>query len=138
MQGYWQNPSATNEVLRDGWLATGDIATIDDDGFVYIVDRIKDVIIVSGFNVYPAEIEQVVCRIDGVQECAAVAGKSEHTGEAVQLFVVLQDKNITPQLIIEHCRNNLAAYKIPKVINVIDELPKSPVGKVLKRMLKSN
>jgi long-chain acyl-CoA synthetase len=138
MQGYWQNPSATNEVLQDGWLATGDIATIDEDGFVFIVDRIKDVIIVSGFNVYPAEIEQVVCLLDGVQECAAVAIKSGDTGEAVQLFVVLQDINITPQLIIEHCRNNLAAYKIPKIIKVIDELPKSPVGKVLKRLLKSN
>ncbi|WP_340680099.1 AMP-binding protein [Paraglaciecola sp.] len=138
MQGYWQNPSATNEVLQDGWLATGDIATLDEDGFVYIVDRIKDVIIVSGFNVYPAEIEQVVCRIDGIQECAVVGSKSEDTGEMVQLFVVIQDKNITPQFIIEHCRNNLAAYKIPKVINIIDELPKSPVGKILKRMLKSS
>lgn len=138
MQGYWQNPSATNEVLQNGWLATGDIATIDEDGFVYIVDRIKDLIIVSGFNVYPAEIEQVVNRIEGVQECAAIGNKSDDTGEAVQLFVVLQDKSISLQIIMEHCRNNLAAYKIPKVINIVDELPKSPVGKVLKRMLKSN
>lgn len=136
MQGYWQNPSATSEVLQDGWLATGDVATIDEDGFVFIVDRIKDLIIVSGFNVYPAEIEQVVCLLDGVQECAVIGSKSEHTGEAVQLFVVLQDKNISQEIILEQCRNNLAAYKIPKVINIIDELPKSPVGKILKRMLK--
>jgi long-chain acyl-CoA synthetase len=135
MQGYWRNPSATNEALKNGWLATGDIATIDEDGFVYIVDRIKDLIIVSGFNVYPAEIEQVVNLIDGVQECAVIGSKSENTGEAVQLFVVLQDKNVTLEVILEHCRSNLAAYKIPKVINVIDELPKSAVGKVLKRML---
>jgi long-chain acyl-CoA synthetase len=135
MQGYWRNPGATNEALKNGWLATGDIATIDEDGFVYIVDRIKDLIIVSGFNVYPAEIEQVVNLIDGVQECAVIGSKSENTGEAVQLFVVLQDKNVTLEVVLEHCRNNLAAYKIPKVINVIDELPKSAVGKVLKRML---
>ncbi|MBL4630942.1 MAG: AMP-binding protein, partial [Paraglaciecola sp.] len=136
MQGYWQNPSATSEVLQDGWLATGDVATIDEDGFVFIVDRIKDLIIVSGFNVYPAEIEQVVCLLDGVQECAVIGSKSEHTGEEVQLFVVLQDKNISQEIILEQCRNNLAAYKIPKIINIIDKLPKSPVGKILKRMLK--
>ena len=135
MQGYWQNPHATNEVLQDGWLATGDIATMDEDGFVYIVGRIKELIIVSGFNVYPAEIEQVVSLLDGVQECAVIGSKSEHTGEAVQLFVVLQDKSVTQEVILEQCRNNLAAYKIPKVINIIDELPKSPVGKILKRML---
>jgi long-chain acyl-CoA synthetase len=136
MKGYWQSPSATDEVLKDGWLATGDIATIDEDGFVYIVDRIKDVIIISGFNVYPAEIEQVVNRLDDVQECAAIGIDSEDTGEAIQLFVVLKDKTLTDKMILEHCRSNLAAYKTPKIINIIDELPKSPVGKVLKRMLK--
>ncbi|GAA6185546.1 AMP-binding protein [Aliiglaciecola sp. NS0011-25] len=138
MKEYWHNPSATTAILQDGWLATGDIALIDEEGFVYIVDRIKDVIIVSGFNVYPAEIEQVVNRLSDVQECAAVGIESEDTGEAVQLFVVLKENVISEATIIEHCRKNLAAYKIPKVIKVINELPKSPVGKVLKRMLKTH
>jgi len=135
MQGYWQNTAATCAVLKDGWLATGDIATQDEDGFVYIVDRIKDVIIVSGFNVYPAEIEQVVNRLHEVQECAAIGVASQQTGEAVQLFVVVNDTSITADDIIAHCRENLAAYKVPKTVKVIDGLPKSPVGKVLKRML---
>jgi long-chain acyl-CoA synthetase len=136
MEGYWQNPSASDLALKDGWLATGDVATIDEDGFVFIVDRIKDVIIVSGFNVYPAEIEEVVNRLDDVLECAAVGIYSEESGEAVQLFVVLKESELTEESIIEHCRSNLTAYKMPKVIKIIDELPKSPVGKVLKRMLK--
>ncbi|GGD60569.1 AMP-binding protein [Lacimicrobium alkaliphilum] len=138
MQGYWHNPEATNSALKDGWLATGDIARIDEDGFVYIVDRIKDVIIVSGFNVYPAEIEQVVNRINGVQECAVTGGKTEDSGETVQLFVVLKDDIVTTEAILKHCREHLAAYKIPKTIKVVDELPKSPVGKILKRMLKTD
>ena len=136
MQGYWQNTAATHAVLQDGWLATGDIAMLDEDGFVYIVDRIKDVIIVSGFNVYPAEIEQTVNRLSEVEECAAIGVASEQTGEAVQLFVVVNDSSITPDDIIAYCRENLAAYKVPKMVNIIDGLPKSPVGKVLKRMLK--
>ena len=135
MQGYWQNTAATHAVLQDGWLATGDIATLDEDGFVYIVDRIKDVIIVSGFNVYPAEVEQAVNRLNEVEECAAIGVTSEQTGEAVQLFVVVNDRGIGADDIIAHCRENLAAYKVPKIVHIIDGLPKSPVGKVLKRKL---
>ncbi|GGZ64108.1 AMP-binding protein [Paraglaciecola chathamensis] len=135
MRGYWQDLNASNEVLKEGWLATGDIATVDEDGFVYIVDRIKDMIIVSGFNVYPVEIEQVVNGLDGVVECAAMARKSDDTGEAVHLYVVLHDSQPTSAQILAHCRANLAAYKVPKVIKVIDQLPKSPVGKILKRLL---
>ncbi|MDO6694483.1 AMP-binding protein [Aliiglaciecola sp. 3_MG-2023] len=137
MKEYWHNPEATKASLQDGWLATGDIATMDEDGFVYIVDRIKDMILVSGFNVYPAEIEQVVNRLDDVQESAAIAITSKDTGEAVQLFVVRKQNSLTERDIIDHCRSNLAAYKIPKIIKFIDELPKSPVGKILKRELTS-
>jgi long-chain acyl-CoA synthetase len=136
MKEYWQNPAATASVLNDGWLATGDVATIDEDGFVYIVDRMKDMIIVSGFNVYPAEIELVVNRLDDVLECAAVSIEAVETGEAVHLYVVLKQNNLDDKAIIEHCRHNLAAYKIPKIVSFIDELPKSAVGKVLKRKLK--
>ncbi|ALS99866.1 AMP-binding protein [Lacimicrobium alkaliphilum] len=136
MQGYWQNPGATDAVLKDGWLATGDIAKVDEDGFVYIVDRIKDMLIVSGFNVYPAEIEHVVNLMDGVLECAVVGGKTQDSNQTVQLFVVLKDNTLDTGTILAHCQRNLAAYKVPKVIKVIDTLPKSPVGKILKRMLK--
>ncbi|MEP4891964.1 MAG: AMP-binding protein [Aliiglaciecola sp.] len=138
MKEYWQNPEATAATLKDGWLATGDIATIDEDGFIYIVDRIKDMILVSGFNVYPAEIEQVVNRLEDIQECAAIAIQSEDSGEAVQLFVVRKQNALSENDIIEHCRANLAPYKIPKIIKFIDELPKSPVGKILKRELSPN
>ncbi|MBU3004961.1 AMP-binding protein [Paraglaciecola arctica] len=138
MQQYWQKPEATKAVLNDGWLATGDVATIDEDGFVYIVDRIKDMIIVSGFNVYPAEIEQVVNRLEVIQECAVVGVESSDTGEAIELYVVLKQNGLTENAIIAHCRENLAAYKIPKNVIFIKELPKSPVGKILKRNLKAS
>lgn len=136
MQGYWQQPEATRTVLKNEWLATGDIATLDEDGFVYIVDRIKDLIIVSGFNVYPAEIELVVNRLPEVSECAAIGKTSLISGEAVQLFVVLGKNKISTNAILAYCRDNLAAYKVPKDVVIIEELPKSPVGKILKRKLK--
>ena len=138
MKQYWQNTVATEAVLKGGWLATGDIATIDEDGFVYIVDRIKDMIIVSGFNVYPAEIEQVVNRLEEVQECAAIGINSLDTGEAIELYVVRKHNNLTDKAVIEYCRHNLAAYKTPKRVIFLNELPKSPVGKILKRKLKAN
>lgn len=137
MQGYWNKPEETEKVLgSDGFLATGDIVIVNEQGFVKIVDRKKDMIVVSGFNVYPNEIEDVVAMHPGVLEVACVGVPSEKSGEAIRLFVVKKDPNLTAEALIEHCRANLTGYKVPKDIVFKTELPKTNVGKILRRELK--
>lgn len=136
MQGYYNRPEATAECLKDGWFATGDIATYDDEGFFYIVDRKKDMILVSGFNVFPNEIEEIVAMHDGVLEVAAIGVPHEVSGEQVKVFIVKKDPSLTEKDIISHCRDNLTNYKVPKLVEFRDELPKTNVGKILRRALK--
>lgn len=137
MKSYWNNSDATAEVLSDdGWLATGDIVRIDEMGMIYIVDRKKDMILVSGFNVYPNEIEDVVALHEKVQEVAAIGEPSELTGEAVKVYVVANDTSLTSKELIAHCRQYLTGYKVPKNIEFRQELPKSNVGKILRRELR--
>jgi long-chain acyl-CoA synthetase len=137
MKGYWNRPEETAKVmLPDGWLRTGDIGRMDERGFVYIEDRKKDMINVSGFNVYPNEVESVAVTHPGVLEAAAVAQPSEHSGEAVVLFVVRKDPALTEQDVIEHCRTSLTGYKMPKHVYFKNELPKTNVGKILRRELR--
>ena len=136
MRGYWQRPDETARVLRDGWLATGDIATVDEDGYVYIVDRKKDMILVSGFNVYPNEVEAVLAAHPGVAEVAVIGTPDETAGEIVCAFVVRKDPALTEQALRDHCRQSLTAYKVPKVVHFRTDLPKSPVGKVLRKDLR--
>ncbi|HET7266841.1 MAG TPA: AMP-binding protein [Oleiagrimonas sp.] len=137
MKGYWNRPEETAKVLGDdGWLHTGDIARMDDKGYVYIVDRKKDMILVSGFNVYPNEVEDVVINHPGVAEVAAVGMPDEHSGEVVKLFVVKKDPNLTEEALKQFCREELTGYKRPKAIEFRDELPKSNVGKILRRALR--
>ena len=137
MKGYWQRPGETAKVLGpDGWLHTGDIARMDESGYVFIVDRKKDMILVSGFNVYPNEVEDVVMQHPGVAEVAAVGVVDEHSGEVVKLFVVRKDPNLTVEELKKFCHDNLTGYKRPKIIEFRDSLPKSNVGKILRRELR--
>ena len=137
MKGYWQRAEETAKILgSDGWLHTGDIARMDDKGFFYIVDRKKDMILVSGFNVYPNEIEDVVAECPGVLEVAAVGVPDEKSGEAVKIVVVRKDPALTVETIKAYCRENLTGYKQPRYIEFRDELPKSNVGKILRRELR--
>ncbi|WP_199097112.1 long-chain-fatty-acid--CoA ligase [Dyella sp. ASV21] len=137
MKGYWQRPDETAKVLgADGWLHTGDVARMDENGFVYIVDRKKDMILVSGFNVYPNEVEDVVMLHPGVAEVAAVGVPDEHSGEVVKLFVVRKDPNLTVEELKKFCHDNLTGYKRPKMIEFRDALPKTNVGKILRRELR--
>jgi long-chain acyl-CoA synthetase len=137
MRGYWQRPEATAEVMtEDGFFKSGDIGVMLDNGHVKIVDRKKDMILVSGFNVYPNEIEDVVASCPGVMECAAVGVPDEKTGEAVKLFVVKKDPALTVEQVAAHCRKELTGYKNPKVIVFRESLPKSNVGKILRRELR--
>ena len=137
MQGYWNRPDATAEAIdADGWFRTGDIGVMDEDGMVRIVDRLKDMVIVSGFNVYPNEIEDVAYGHSDIIECAVVGVADERTGEAVKLFVVSTDPDLSEQQVKDFCREQLTAYKVPKHVVFMDELPKSPVGKILRRELR--
>jgi len=138
MQGYWNLPEETANVLSDdGWLKTGDIAKMDGDGFFYIVDRIKDMILVSGFNVYPNEIENVIVEHEDVLECGVIGVPDEQRGEAVKAFVVRKDDSLTEAQLNAYCKKNLTGYKTPDKIVFIKELPKTNVGKVLRRELRS-
>ncbi len=137
MKGYWQRPEATAETIDvDGWLKTGDIGIIQPDGYIRIVDRKKDMILVSGFNVYPNEIEDVAASHPGVMESAAVGVPDEKSGEAVKLFVVKKDKALSQEDLMAHLRANLTAYKVPRYIVFRDDLPKTNVGKILRRELR--
>jgi long-chain acyl-CoA synthetase len=136
MKGYWQRPEATAEVIKDGWLCTGDMGLMHPDGFFQIVDRKKDMILVSGFNVYPNEIEDVVAMHPKVLEVAALGIPDEKSGEVVKVFVVKKDPSLTEAEIIDHCRTNLTGYKVPKQVEFRTELPKTNVGKILRRALR--
>ena len=137
MAGYWQRPDETAKVMdKDGWFATGDIGVMDERGFVKIVDRKKDMILVSGFNVYPNEIEAVVAMHPGVLECAAVGVPDKKSGEAVRLYVVKKDEALTADALIKHCREHLTGYKCPRDVEFRKELPKTNVGKILRRELR--
>ena len=136
MKGYYNRQEATDEILTDGWLATGDVACMDDKGFFRIVDRKKDMIIVSGFNVFPNEVEEVAVMHDGIIEAAAIGIPHEVSGEVIKLFIVKSDDGLAEIDIIEHCRLHLTNYKVPKIIEFIDELPKSNVGKILRKDLR--
>lgn len=138
MQGYWRNPEANASAFTgDGYFRTGDIGVFDSSGFLRIVDRKKDMIIVSGFNVYPTEVEEVVTACAGVAECACIGVQNEKSGEAVEIFVVAAPGSaLNEKDVIAHCRENLAAYKVPKGVHIVEALPKSNVGKILRRELR--
>lgn len=136
MAGYWQRQEATEEVLKNGWLLSGDIVTVDPQGFIRIVDRKKDMILVSGFNVYPNEIEDVLMQHPKVREAAAIGVPSDLSGEAVKVCVVKKEASLTKEELLDHCRRQLTGYKVPKIIEFRDELPKSNVGKILRRELR--
>ncbi|MDO8330391.1 MAG: AMP-binding protein [Fluviicoccus sp.] len=137
MKGYWQRPEATAEtVTSDGWLKTGDVALVQPDGYIRIVDRKKDMILVSGFNVYPNEIEEVAVQHAGVLECACVGVPDSKSGESVRLFVVKKDASLSEEELMIHLKNNLTGYKVPRSIVFKTDLPKTPVGKILRRELR--
>ncbi len=136
MLGYWQRPQETAEILNDGWLKTGDIATVDDDGFFKIVDRKKDMILVSGFNVYPNEVEEAIASHPGVLEVAAIGVPDEHSGEIVKVVVVKKDNALTAEDVIAYARKSLTNYKVPRLVEFRAELPKTNVGKILRRALR--
>ena len=138
MKGYWKNPAESANVLHDGWLKTGDVGHLDDKGRVTITDRKKDMILVSGFNVYPSEIESVVAAHPGVLECGVVGVPDEKSGEAVKVVIVRKDPNLTKESVIEHCRTSLTSYKVPRHVEFCDALPKTPIGKVLRRELRQS
>jgi len=137
MRGYWQRPEETAKSIdAKGWLHTGDVARMDTNGYFFIVDRLKDMILVSGFNVYPNEIEDVIATLSGVLEVAAVGVPDEKSGEAVKIVIVRKDPNLTVDAVKAHCRENLTGYKQPKIVEFRDSLPKTNVGKILRRELR--
>ncbi|MCB0629989.1 MAG: AMP-binding protein [Saprospiraceae bacterium] len=138
MKGYFNRPDETAKTVKDGWLCTGDIGVMSEEGFIQIVDRKKDMILVSGFNVYPNEIEEVVAAHPKVLEAAAIGIPSDKSGEVVKLFVVKKDKSLKEKELIEYCRENLTGYKVPKEIEFRTELPKTNVGKILRRELRES
>ncbi|MBL8482523.1 MAG: AMP-binding protein, partial [Rhodocyclaceae bacterium] len=137
MKGYYGRPDETAKVMtEDGFLRTGDIAIMDAQGYFRIVDRKKDMILVSGFNVYPNEVEDVVAGCPGVLECAAVGVPDERSGEAVKLFIVRKDASLTAESVLEYCRERLTGYKMPRHVEFREEMPKTNVGKILRRVLR--
>ena len=136
MVGYLNRPDATAESIKDGWFATGDMATADERGYFKIVDRKKDMILVSGFNVYPNEIEDVLADHPKILESAAIGVPHESSGEVVKVFIVAKDKSLTEREVIDFSRENMTGYKVPKLVEFRDELPKSNVGKILRRELR--
>jgi long-chain acyl-CoA synthetase len=136
MKGYWNSPAESAKVLQDGWLKTGDIGHLDSQGRITITDRKKDMILVSGFNVYPNELESVLAAHPGVLECAAIGVPDEKSGEAVKVVIVRKDPNLTKEDVIEHCRAQLTGYKLPRHVEFRDVLPKTPIGKILRRDLR--
>lgn len=139
MQAYWNNPEETEKVFtKEGWLLTGDIATIDRKGFVRIVERKKDMIIVSGFNVYPNEIEDVLSKLSGVREVAVIGVPNEHSGEVPKAYIVKSDPTLTAEKVIKYAQERLTTYKVPKSVKFVTDLPKSNVGKILRRALKKD
>jgi long-chain acyl-CoA synthetase len=137
MQGYWKRPEETAKTLKDGWLFTGDVAVMDHDGYFRIVDRKKDMILVSGFNVYPNEVEDAIAKMDAVLEVAVIGVPDSKSGEAVRAYVVLQADGVSEEQVRAHCKTYLTDYKIPKAIEFRKELPKTPIGKILRKDLKA-
>ncbi|HEY8904422.1 MAG TPA: AMP-binding protein, partial [Rhodoferax sp.] len=138
MAGYWQRPDDTAKVMTpDGYFKSGDIGVMDERGYFKIVDRKKDMILVSGFNVYPNEVEDLVSQMDGVMECACVGVPDDKSGEAVKLVIVKKDANLTEAQVRAYCKENMTGYKQPKVLEFRTELPKTPVGKILRRELRN-
>jgi long-chain acyl-CoA synthetase len=135
--GYWDDPDATARVLQDGWLRTGDVAVSDDEGFLSLVDRMKDLVIVSGFNVYPAEVEEVLLTLPDVADAAVIGVPNPRTGEAVVAFLVARPGAVTPTLasVRDHVARRLARYKVPTAVHIVSELPRNQSGKVLRRAL---
>jgi len=137
MAGYWNRPEETVKVMfDDGWLRTGDMGYMDDKGYIFITDRKKDMILVSGFNVFPNEVEDVAVEMNGVLEAAAVGMPDERSGEVVKLFVVRKDPSLSEKDVLDYCRERLTGYKRPKAVEFRDELPKTNVGKILRRALR--
>ena len=137
MAGYWNRPDETAKVMTaDGYFKSGDVGVMDEDGYIKLVDRKKDMVIVSGFNVYPNEVEEVVSSCPGVLECAVVGVPDEHSGEAVKVFIVKKDPQLTERDVAEYCAKNLTGYKKPKYIEFRSDLPKTNVGKILRRALR--
>lgn len=136
MKGYWKREEETAKAIRDGWLWTGDMARMNEDGFFFIVDRKKDMVLVSGFNVYPTEVEEVLASHPKVLEAAVIGVPDKTSGEAVKAFIVAKDKNLTVEEIRAHCKENLTGYKIPRHFEFRDQLPKSNIGKILRRELR--
>jgi long-chain acyl-CoA synthetase len=137
-QGYWGRPEATAEAIdADGWFRTGDVTVVSEDGYISIVDRLKDMVLVSGFNVYPNEIEDVVSGHPEIFECAVIGVPDDRSGEAVKLFAVRHGDSLTADTLKSYCRESLTAYKVPKQIVFVSELPKSNVGKILRRELRN-
>jgi long-chain acyl-CoA synthetase len=137
MKGYWQLPEQTAETIVDGWLHTGDMVVVDKEGYIKIVDRLKDMIVVSGFNVYPNELEQALTAHPDVLQCAAIGVADSKAGEVVKMFVVSSNPQLTEQQVVDFCRETMTAYKVPKFVEFREELPTSNVGKVLRKDLKS-
>jgi long-chain acyl-CoA synthetase len=136
MQGYWNNPSETANQLTDGWLHTGDIGQMDEDGYLYIVDRKKDMIIAGGFNIYPREVDEILYQHPKVAEGVTVGIPDDYRGETVKAFVVLKPgQQCTDKEIIDFCKLKLAAYKVPKMVEFRESIPKSSVGKILRKTL---
>ncbi|MGA1391445.1 MAG: AMP-binding enzyme [Candidatus Nanopelagicales bacterium] len=136
MLGYWNNEKETANTIRNGWLYTGDVAQMDEDGYFKIVDRKKDVILVSGFNVYPNEIEETIAKLSNVKEVGVIGLPDENTGERVCAYIVASTGTLTQEEVIAHCEKSLARYKLPKSVVIVTELPKSPIGKILRRELR--
>jgi long-chain acyl-CoA synthetase len=137
--GYWDDPEATAQALTpDGWLRTGDVAVVDDDGFLFLVDRVKDLIIVSGFNVFPAEVEEVLVAHPAVTHAAVIGVPHPHSGEAVKAYVVTAEGiSVEEDDLIQHCEAHLARYKCPQKVMFVDEIPQSAIGKVLRKELRA-
>jgi long-chain acyl-CoA synthetase len=136
MPGYWHCPEKTAETLVDGWLHTGDIVKVDEQGYIKVVDRLKDMIIVSGFNVYPNELEQTLTTHPDVSQCAAIGVADPKAGEVVKMFVITSNPELTEAQVIQFCKKNMAGYKVPKYVEFRDQLPMTNVGKVLRKDLR--
>jgi acyl-CoA synthetase (AMP-forming)/AMP-acid ligase II len=136
MKGYWNRPDATAEAIVDGWLRTGDVAEVDEDGFVYIRDRVKDMIISGGENVYPAEIENVLLSHEKVADAAVIGQPSDKWGESPFAVVVRKDAGLTEDEVLAYCKGRIAPFKMPKGVAFVDEIPRNPTGKILKRILR--
>lgn len=136
MKGYWENPAETKNVMSRGYFLTGDIGVMDEDGYITIVDRKKDMVIVSGFNVYPNEVEDAISAHPGIDEVAVIGVHDGDTVEAVKAFVTLHDQGITPDEVRDYAKQHLTNYKVPKHVEIRDELPKSNVGKILRKDLR--